>query len=261
MMVGWTAGRGQAPTIGEIQSRTAPATFRVAFHFVGAADSSNFVLEGKPERELLRADVFVGYLLREMNERYATAVIGGTQQDSRIRFAPVNGREDVKRSIFLYGHDERPRYLPDAMNIVFTHYGSRGKSPDGSTDGAGSNRIRIYNRLERIKGGEAQWWSIARVIDHEIGHTQGLDHTFKCDNPCGGIDIDVRAECYGECATNNSGSVGKTNCYGSSKRELMMGYGSQVYLTVCETELMWKYLLAHRQPWVDYGMEVGAAPW
>lgn len=249
--------------IGELQ-QLSPATFRLAFHFVAGRDGNNFTpTDSLPGgNELLRAEVFIGYLLREMNKRFAGAVLNAPSTDTRIRFVPVNGEEQLLASSYFYAHDERVKFLPDAMNIVFTDYrGRRGKAPSGSTNGAGSNRVSIYGLLPRFLSGNNDWWNVARNILHEIGHTQGLNHTFHCDNPCDGIDLVVRDECYGKCATNNAGSVGSTNCYGSSKRELIMGYGSQVYLTACETEQLWKYLLAHPQPWVDMPLVVGAAPW
>ena len=252
--------RAQSPTIGEIQARTDPATFKLAFHFVATADSSNFsASERAGNNELLRAAALIPRVVGEMNKRFANAVVDTPDADARIRFRLVNG-EEVLESVYFYGPGERPRMLPEAMNVIFQPYG-RGRAPTASTDGAGSNRVRVYDQLAKYQAGGNDYWSVARAINHEIGHTQNLDHTFKCDNPCGGVDIDVRSECHGECATNNSGSVGSVNCYGASDRELMMGYGSQVYLTVCETEQLWTYLLSHRQPWVDYGYAPGAAPW
>ena len=252
----------QRTALAEIQSRSAPATFRAAFHFVAKADSSNFVEAGTiTTNPLLQTDVLINYLLKEMNDRFRTAVLDAPSRDTRVRIEPVGGRADLRVSTYFYGPGERVAGLPGALNIIFMPYNRRGKSPTAATDGAGSNRIYVFNLLDQYTGGGNDWWSVGRSLIHEIGHTQGLDHTFKCDNPCDGVDLTVREECYGECATNNAGSVGSTNCYGSSKRELIMGYGSQVYLTACETEQWWKYLLAHRQPWVDYGLKTGPAPW
>ncbi|WP_420460944.1 M12 family metallo-peptidase [Neolewinella sp.] len=244
--------------------RLPEVTYAVAFHFVALEDGTNFVTDPQDSlvlahggHEKLRADVLMYYLLREINGRFRSGLLDypGTK-DTKIRFAYLNGRDEPLRSAFFYTARQPIAYQKDALNIVFTAYRGRSSSPSGSTPGVGSNRIIVYNQLQRYLRGSHDTWTPARVIAHEFGHTRGLDHTFKCDNPCNGIDLVALDECYGKCATNNSGSTtAGVNCHGGSARELMMAYGSQVYLTVCETELLWNYLLAHPAAYQRFGGE------
>ncbi|MBB4078478.1 hypothetical protein GGR28_001091 [Lewinella aquimaris] len=264
----WPVAGQRTYDIHELQALS-PATFRLAFHFVGLEDGRNFtgdpddpVLAAHGNNEKLRADVLMRYLLNEMNFRFRTALLDfAPSRDARIRFALVNGAEEPLRSAFFYRHGERVRTLDDAMNIIFTRYPGPGKAPDASVPGVGSNRIHVYNRLPGFLKGSHDTWTIARIINHELGHTQGLDHTFNCNNPCAGIDLEPEDECFGACTTNNNGSAAGTNCYGGSGRDLMMGYGSQLHLTVCETEQLWNYMLRHPRPWVELPFVGAPAPW
>ncbi len=238
-------------TIHDIQ-QLPDTTFRVAFHFVALPDGRNFVsdpadtlLAAHGNNEKLRADVLMGYLLRELNGRYKTALLDYPgSRDTKIRFTLAGGREHPLGSAYFYRHDERPVPVPGAFNVIFTAH--RGRT-DGATNGVGSRTIYIYNRLQAYLKGSVDTWTPARTIGHEIGHAFGLDHTFKCDNPCAGQGFDPLEECHGDCVNNNSGS-GQINCYGGSQRELMMGYGSQLFLTPCEVETIWNHLLPAPRP-------------
>ncbi len=226
-------------------------TVRLAFHFVALPDGRNFAPESNVEK--LRAASFLYYVLGEMNTRMRVAVLDfPPSQDTRLRFALVNGPEDPLASCFFYGNRDKVVPLEGAMNVVMTDYRGRGRAPDGSITGVGSNRITIYNRLQDYLAGSQDTWTVARLINHEFGHTQGLDHSFKCDNPCAGIDLEPKEECFGVCTTNNAGSTAGTNCYGGSPRALMMGYGTQLSLTVCETEQLLNHLLNHPRAYVDF---------
>ncbi len=237
-------------TVDEWQ-RMPVVTVRLAFHFVALADGRNFAPEAEIEK--LRAATFMYYVLEEMNQRMRLALLDySPSRDLRIRFALVNGPDNARASAFFYDHDAPVKPLDAALNVILTDYRGRGNPPDGSISGAGSNRITIYNRLQTYLSGSQDTWTVARVINHEFGHTQGLDHSFKCDNPCAGIDLEPQEECYGECTTNNSGSAAGTNCFGGSPRALMMGYGTQLNLTVCETEQLWNYLLNHPRPYLSF---------
>ncbi len=226
-------------------------TVRLAFHFVALPDGRNFAPEA--ELEKLRAATFLYYVLGEMNTRMRVAVLDyPPSRDTRLRFALVNGPQEPLASCFFYGNRDKVVPLDGAMNVVFTDYRGRGKAPDGAITGTGSNRITVYNRLQTYLAGSQDTWTVARLINHEFGHTQGLDHSFKCDNPCAGIDLEPREECFGVCTTNNAGSTAGTNCYGGSERALMMGYGTQLSLTVCETEQLLNYLLNHPRPYINF---------
>ena len=235
-------------------------TFPVVFHFVARADGLNFaqttqdsLLLAHDGHEKLRAEIFMYYVLRELNGRFSSALLDAPTKDTRIRFVYRYPDRKPLRGARFYGYRDPVNYVADALNIVITPYRGRGSAPSGSTPGTGSNRIFIYNILERYLRGSHDTWMPARIIAHEFGHTCGLDHTFKCDNPCAGVDLFPEQECYGRCTTNNTGSTSAgVNCHGGSARELIMAYGSQVHLTRCELEQLWNYLITHPAPYQHF---------
>ena len=235
----------------EIQSLP-DTTLPLAFHFVALPDGRNFVLDPQDSllaahgnNEKLRANILVYYLLGELNRVFSSGMLDyPASKDTKIRFATYAGSEHDPPGIQLYGYGEQVSMVPEAYNVIFRY--RPGKSPDGSTGGTGSRRIVVYNLLQQYLAGANDTWTPARNIGHEIGHALGLDHTFHCDNPCAGQGFDPHEECYGECVDHNFGS-GRVSCYGSSDRQLLMAYGSQVHLTVCEVERMWNYLLASKR--------------
>ena len=235
-------------------------TFRLAFHFVARADGLNFARSSQDAlvlahggHEKLRADVLIYYLLEELNLRFRQALLDHpASRDTRIRFVALRG-SDLLASASFYGYRDPVTYLPDALNIVITPYRAGARAPSGSTPGVGSNRIYLYQLLDSYLRGSDNTWDPARVLAHEFGHTRGLDHTFKCDNPCNGVDLVAEEECFGRCASNNAGSTtAGINCFGGSARKLMMGYGSQLHLTRCETEQLWTYILNHPAPYQEF---------
>jgi hypothetical protein len=230
-------------------------TVRVAFHFVADTADRNFVTHtgdslflAHDRHEKLRADVFMYYILREMNGRMATAVLDyEPSRDARIRFERVYRERPALESAFFYRQNERPRLVDSALNLVFRP-NLRTRAPTAQT-GYGSNRIDVFNVLRTYLRGSHDTWSVARTINHEFGHTQGLRHSFNCGNPCDGIDLAVAEECGGECVPNDSRN-GESNCYGRSPRDLMMGYGTQLHLTVCELEHLWGGMLRRPRPYL-----------
>ncbi|THH40079.1 zinc metalloprotease [Neolewinella litorea] len=231
--------------------RRADTTFRLAFHFVALPDGRNFVRDpddslflAHGRHEKLRADVLMYYLFNELNHRFRTALLDyPPSRDTKLRFTYAGDPARPLESAHFYAHGERIRPVADAFNVVFTTHGRAGaRGPDGATTGTGSRTIYVYDRLQTYLAGSHDTWTVARLIGHELGHALSLDHTFKCDNPCAGQGFDPLEECFGECTDHNGGS-GRTNCFGGSPRELMMGYGSQLHLTVCEVERIWRYLL------------------
>ncbi|PPK85801.1 pregnancy-associated plasma protein-A [Neolewinella xylanilytica] len=240
---------GSEPLPIEVIQQLPDTTLRLAFHFEALPDGRNFVTDPNDSlliahgnNEKLRADILIYYVLQELNHRFRTGMVDyAPSRDTKIRFALVETLDSGIRGASFYAHGERPVHVPGAFNVIFRyHPGPR--APNGSTGGVGSTTIYIYNALQTYLAGSQDTWSLARNIGHEIGHALSLDHTFKCDNPCAGQGFDPLEECYGDCVPHNHGSD-KINCFGGSSRELMMGYGSQVYLTVCEVERMWGWLL------------------
>jgi Secretion system C-terminal sorting domain len=156
---------------------------------------------------------------------------------------PLNGFELVNgpdcASMFLYDYNESLVPLNNAININFVldplDPGVRGYT------NYGSNRIYIENALDEFLTGNNNWWSMSGLISHEFGHTRYLKHTFNCSNPCGGIDLDVEAECCGQCWPTDSYSEG---CWQCSEDNLMMSYDAgQIHLTECETREIWSYIV------------------
>ena len=261
LLILWLLGPGLSAqegmpwlTIDDIQARP-DTTLRLAFHFVGLPDGRNFVPAGQDSlraayggNEKLTGEIYAWYIMRELDKRFRTALLDyPPSKDTKLRFGYAAGEgRPVGESLYYYRHDERPRPVPGAYNVVFTRYRGRGMNPNGSTRGAGSHTLYIYGTLETFLRGGADTWSPARTLAHELGHALSLDHTFKCDNPCAGQGFTPETECFGVCAPTNTGQAGSTSCYGGSQRELMMGYGSQLHLTPCETERMWNFLLGHR---------------
>jgi hypothetical protein len=113
-------------------------------------------------------------------------------------------------------------------------------------------------------------WAYVSTVVHELGHMLNLNHTFTCNNPCHGIAYNFYAPaCYDErcqvsclpnsmpqphcnCVGNNSDSAcndGGQPCSGASR--MLMGYGSQSYLSTCEMEGMWSSFLNKNQDFID----------
>lgn len=240
-------------TIGEIHSLP-DTTFPLFFHFVALPDGRNFVADttdslflAHGRHEKLRADVLMYYMLRELNHRFRTALLDyPPSRDTKIRFGYAHPEAPPLESARFYRFGEPVRSVPGTFNIVFTSRAGSSRT-DGATTGTGSHTVYVYNRLQTYLAGSHDTWTVARLIGHEIGHALSLDHTFKCDNPCAGQGFDPLEECFGECTPHNSGN-GRQNCFGGSSRDLMMGYGSQLHLTICEVEQIWNYLLGDGPP-------------
>lgn len=223
-------------------------TLPIAFHFVGLPDGRNFVTDPRDSllaahgnNDKLRSNILVYYLLLELNAKFRGGMLDyPPSKDTKIRFGLYKPGEGELPALQHYAYGERPRMVPGVYNVIFQY--RAGKSPDGSTGGTGSKRIVVYNVLQRYLAGSSDFWTVARNIGHEIGHSLSLDHTFHCENPCAGQGFDPAEECFGTCVPHNQGS-GEVNCFGGSDRQLLMGYGAQTSLTVCEVERMWNYML------------------
>ncbi len=226
--------------------------YKLAFHFEANPAGENFTCNPEDSlvqvNSLLYASNYVYYVVWKMNETLEKALlIDGNETDANIRFGLVN--EDWCASSYFYANGERPTLLKNAFNVVC--------SWDSPTDGLlaatnyGSNTVYVRNVINNLLKGEEEsdnnFWDVARVILHEFGHTNSLKHSFNCKNPCGGVDIDVKAECNGNCYPTDSRSKG---CFGGfSKRRLIMAYGIQLHFTPCETEQLWNYLLNNPRPY------------
>ncbi|WP_116125014.1 M43 family zinc metalloprotease [Lewinella sp. IMCC34183] len=244
---GWGGAQSGKParlTIDDIQALP-DTTFGVVFHFVALPDGRNYVADARDSllathgnNEVLRADVLMWYLIREVNKRFRTGVIDyPPSKDTKLRFVYANG-PDPLASAYFYAHGERLRPVAGAFNVILVDHPG---TTNASTRGKGSRTIYLYNTLPDYLRGSNNTWDPARTLAHEIGHALSLDHTFKCDNPCAGRGFDPYEECFGECVNHNSGS-GEVSCFGGSDRELLMGYGSQLFLTPCEVEQIWDHL-------------------
>lgn len=222
------------------------ANYNLAFHFVGNNNGENFTCD--PDHPILNINpmLYTPKLLNavvgEMNKRMGLAVLGIPNPSAKISFSYLN--ENACGSSFFYRSGDSPQFVSEALNIVFVN--------DPSNPGVrawtyyGSNRIYVENVLASFLAGSNNFWDLGRLINHEFGHTRGLKHTFNCNNPCDGIDIVVEDECNGTCWSTDSYSSG---CWGSSKRNLMMAYGTQLHFTECEFVELWCYITNNPAPY------------
>lgn len=211
------------------------AEFKLAFHFKANSSGQNFTC-GSSSTTLLKARTFANRVVREMNDRMATALLhNGQNKDAKIRFSLVNSGDCS--GIYLYNNNESFQNLPNAINVRF-------KDGSGSTIRGyttyGANWIVIENVLENILAGYNKTWDIGRILNHEFGHTRSLKHTFNCSNPCLGDDIVLDDECCGRSCVSGDGP---SPCWNCSTRALMMSHGTQLRMTECETERMWNYII------------------
>lgn len=223
--------------------------FKLAFHFKAKSNGQNFTCDPNDPIVNLNwhfyAPNYVNRVVSELNDRMSEGlVINGTHFDMDVRFSLQNGG-DCGPGIFIYGPSESISPIADAINIHFLNDpqdpGIRGWTSFGV------NNIYVENVMDQALQGSVKWWEHARLINHEFGHTRHLHHTFYCDNPCNGIDIDADDECYGTCKTQpNTGN----GCFGSST--LTMGYGPQLYFTKCEYEQLWNYILNNDRPYQSF---------
>jgi len=89
------------------------------------------------------------------------------------------------------------------------------------------------------------------IINHELGHLWGLNHSFSCSNPCNGIDINVPAECNSGCNCTDI-PCGGCNNWGSGSNN-MMGYNTLGNsLTPCQLEIIHNTLETDHSDYVAY---------
>ena len=197
------------------------ATVKVAFHFVGNRAGRNFT--NNPNDPIVDdnwhwyAGNTLYLVMREMNKITSSALIGYNSSDTRIRFAYVNGSSS--NSSYFYSHGQSINYRSDAMNIVFK------ASPYSGYTNYGANWVVVSGLLESVIADENEWWTAGRTAVHEFLHTKYMQHGFNCNNPCDGVDINVRVECGGTCYPDDSGG----ECYGRSTSGLDQQFSLSVF--------------------------------
>jgi len=174
--------------------------FKLAFHFKANFSGQNFTC-GSSSTTLLKAQTLTYRIVKEMNDRMATALLhNGQYKDTKIRFSLVNSGDCP--GIYLYNNNETIQNLPNAFNVHFIE--GAGSTIRGNAN-EGPHQIEIENVLEHILSRGNRTWDIGRIINHEFGHTRSLNHTFYCYNPCLGDDIVLADECCGNSCIPNNG--------------------------------------------------------
>lgn len=135
-------------------------------------------------------------------------------------------------------------YGDRVLNIVLQDDGKR--LLNGSACGLDFCSVLIlYGAYQNVKfKGKFGWWAFAGLLNHEVGHIMGLCHSFYCNNPCKGVDLDPADECHeGPCYDDCGGpNNGRCNNWSSGSNN-MMGYNSgQNALTPCQWKLIMKNL-------------------
>ncbi|TVQ42833.1 MAG: T9SS C-terminal target domain-containing protein [Saprospirales bacterium] len=242
-----------------------PVHYKLAFHLKARPDGYNFTCDPndplldidlpRPENaKYFYAPLTIGKIVAEMNKRMwdekmegrGGVIMPGGNQPMNISFSLAEGG-DCGPGIFLYEHGETFQTVPDAMNVFFVH---RNVSYAGWADFPGQN-FYLNNVLTDLFGPEYfPWWRKGRLSNHEFGHTRRLRHSFHCNNPCNGVDLDADAECYGSCC---GGGGSGCACWGGSQQSLTMAYGESIYnFTVCEYEQLWNYIINNPSAYQDF---------
>lgn len=228
----------------------------VVFHFVSDNSGNNFLpgpLASNPWETDKNFGSYNAFVLMVEANRYLSNMVRDNLapnpsnpdmlRDSKIRFKYKY--PDLSELNFkFYSNSNQIILESDAMNIVIsgTVVGSNGQyNVRGSASHGSGNRITLENfaKLQLdINPNSSIHYQYATNAIHEFGHLMSLDHTFNCTNRCSGVAFNfppnVKEECCGNCNHNNSNSG---SCFGCSP--MVMGYGSQYILSVCELEAIW----------------------
>lgn len=223
-------------------------TFDLAFHFFALSNGDNFTCD--PNDPIINsnnspqifAPLYMQNILDQMNARMANGLLtdDGQTHDTKIRFRFVG--PDACSSASFYSANETVSLNSNAMNIIMNNNGNT--TIHGYTFW-NANRVYILNTLQYYLNisNPPNTHDIARLINHEFLHTRSLNHTHYCNNPCNGISFELvngqNVECCGTCYNHN----GPAACWGCNDRQLVMGPGSQLYLTPCELKEAWNYIL------------------
>ncbi len=179
-------------------------------------------------------------------------------------YSEPSNTADVNGGIWFYqnGQSYSPKYGNKVIDIVILNDNTP-TSPACSWGGfvyslgpQNDNNIFIYDFYCHYFFGLLD---DKRILNHELGHRLGLNHSYYCNNECKDIDLNVNTECNPRCpqvttcgpnpGPGNGGSIdcngtilGACNTGGTSNN--LMGQGNRSYaITPCQWETMFNGIL------------------
>jgi hypothetical protein len=225
----------------------------VVFHFVSDNSGNNFLpgpLASDPWETDKNFGSYNAFVLMFNINSYLSALIrdnlspnpegNAGLKDSNIRFK-FRYYDYSDQNFRFYSNTEPIVNVPDALNIkVSGSYSGNGWG--GTANLSLGNEITLNNfaKLQLdIFPNISQHYKFATVAIHEFGHLMTLNHTFHCSNRCSGVAFNfppnTKQECCGIC---KNGDGAAPECF-SNCSPMVMGYGSQYILSVCELEAIW----------------------
>ncbi|AEE53188.1 zinc-dependent metalloprotease [Haliscomenobacter hydrossis] len=158
------------------------------------------------------------------------------------------------------GFPEYVRRYNNVIDIMFVNFGTRilnGQRTASATGYTAAGEDYIVHadlngafEADAINGttneGDLIWRSVARALNHEIGHILGLAHTYECGYTQCLVDVDVNLECGSTCPNfspcggfNNGDRCPVTNaavCLYGNSHNIMANSWSPNVITQCQWE-------------------------
>ena len=203
-------------------------TIKMAIHYI-AVGNGNFYDGDVNDWNNMNGTTNAILLIDKSNEILSNIVVNPIQSehylgDSRIRFEVVPNYEDG-----VYFWDDESDYVPvpGVLNVkIIDEFPVKLRGLACSIGWDCDNVVMWGWQSSESNGGPWFFWNYANLLNHEVGHVLGLNHSFISLAECSGVDIDYKLE-------SNNGDP-----WSSGGKNTMSYVAEQKALSPCQ----WKHI-------------------